>query len=72
MKHQRQGSIVFTTERALRFSYAKEKEKHHSEKLPQKDMLHSNKKGTQLKKPVSRVQKKIQGKFELFKEEGNP
>lgn len=63
----------------LRFSYAKETGKHlgleklgkyiHSEKFPQKDMLHPNKKGNEFKKPVLRVHEKIQGKLKLFQEE---
>jgi len=35
-------------------------------------MLHPNKNGTELKKPILRVHEKIQGKFKLFNEEGNP
>lgn len=35
-------------------------------------MLHPDKNGTELKKPVLRVHEKIQGKFELFEEAGNP
>lgn len=45
---------------------------HPTQKFPQKDMLHPNKKVTELKKPVLRAHEKIQGKFKFFKEEGNP